>query len=177
MPPLGRRHSSSSQTVCASSVRLSVEQSRVICRIRSNSSGFNSRPQNDRPPPMVTGMMWSLLVAGPHAYLTEISRKCPEKSLPIPRYRSGLHSVLQLANLQAQALACEGTTSVLPTITAGIKGFSPGPLSCEISEAITELVTCRSEPLFPWVPDDVLPTPRKTKAGTMGNYGSDFNSD
>src|SRR5580658_4792028 len=107
MPPLGRRHSSSSQTVCASSVRLSVEQSRVICRIRSNSSGFNSRPQNDRPPPMVTGMMWSLLVAGPHAYLTEISRKCPEKSLPIPRYRSGLHSVLQLANLQAQALACD----------------------------------------------------------------------
>src|SRR5580658_7200254 len=107
MPPLGRRHSSSSQTVCASSVRLSVEQSRVICRIRSNSSGFNSRPQNDRPPPMVTGMMWSLLVAGPHAYLTEISRKCPEKSLPIPRYRSGLHSVLQLANLQAQASACD----------------------------------------------------------------------
>src|SRR5580658_2564779 len=107
MPPLGRRHSSSSQTVCASSVRLSVEQSRVICRIRSNSSGFNSRPQNDRPPPMVTGMMWSLLVAGPHAYLREISRKCPEKSLPIPRYRSGLHSVLQLANLQAQASACD----------------------------------------------------------------------
>src|SRR5580658_2634634 len=114
MPPLGRRHSSSSQTVCASSVRLSVEQSRVICRIRSNSSGFNSRPQNDRPPPMVTGMMWSLLVAGPHAYLTEISRKCPEKSLPIPRYRSGLHSVLQLANLQSQAKAC---ATILPNPT------------------------------------------------------------
>src|ERR1022692_2934367 len=40
-PPFGRRHSSSSQTVCASSVRLSVEKSRVICRIRSSSCGCN----------------------------------------------------------------------------------------------------------------------------------------
>jgi hypothetical protein len=52
-------------------------------------------------------MMCYLLVAGPHAHLTEISRKCPEKSLPIPRYRSGATLNLQLANLQAQALACD----------------------------------------------------------------------
>src|ERR1017187_4490912 len=82
-PPFGRRHSSSSQTVCASSVRLRVENSRVICRITSSSSGFNSRPQNVRPPPMVTGMMRHLLVAGPHAHLTELRRECPEKSLPV----------------------------------------------------------------------------------------------
>jgi hypothetical protein len=46
----------------------------------------------------------------------------------------------------------QGTTSsVVPTITAGIKGFSPrGLLSCEIREAITELVTFRGEPLYPW---------------------------
>jgi hypothetical protein len=31
--------------------------------------------------------------------------------LPIPRYRSGLHSVLQLANLQSQAKAC---ATILP---------------------------------------------------------------
>src|SRR5713226_3209755 len=35
---------------------------------------------------MVTGMMRYLLVAGPHAHLTEIPRECPEKSLPIRPY-------------------------------------------------------------------------------------------
>ena len=40
----------------------------------------------------------------------------------------------------------QGTTSVVPTIRAGIKGFSPcSLLSCEMREAITELVTCRGE--------------------------------
>src|ERR1017187_946657 len=84
-PPFGRRHSSSSQTVCASSVRLRVENPRVICRIRSSSSGFSSRPQNDRPPPMVTGMMHHPPVAGPHAHLTEIPPECPEKSWSVLR--------------------------------------------------------------------------------------------
>src|SRR5438552_15795645 len=45
--------------VCASSVRARVEKSRVICRMRSSSSGVNSRPQNDKPPPMVTGMIFT----------------------------------------------------------------------------------------------------------------------
>jgi hypothetical protein len=56
----------------------------------------------------------------------------------------------------------QGTTLVVPTVTSGTKGFSPCLLSRQIREAIREFVTFRRQPLFHWVLGDVVPTPRKT---------------
>jgi hypothetical protein len=44
-------------------------------------------------------------------------------------------------------------------------------LSCEIREAIRELVTFRGEPLLHWVVGDVLSTPRKALLVQDSHFG------
>src|SRR5205823_2450539 len=69
--------------VAASSVTVRFANSRVIRRIRSNSSSVSAWPQNDNPLPIVTGIAWGSLLASLHAYATEIFRKSPAKSFPV----------------------------------------------------------------------------------------------